>query len=184
MPCKSGLMREDNCMRLFLGIDLPDQLKSKIENHLSPLKQTPKGWENEHDFHMTMLFIGETAEEKLEEIKSKLATLTFEPFELKIVDIEFFPRRIMYLSMEDSENLLKLKNQTDEFFPEYVRPNEKAFHPHITVKRWQRYEFNQLEKDKEKLKKVNFTFLVKKLCLFKSEKNVAGEKYHVIFQSS
>lgn len=171
-------------MRLFLGIDLPDKLKSDLDQYLGPLKFTTKGWERAHDFHFTLLFIGETSDEKLEGIKLKLATIKFDSFEVTIDKVEFFPRRIMYLSTEYSENLLKLKSQTDQIFPEYLRPDEKEFIPHLTVKRWQRYEFNQLKEGIENLKKKKFSFSVSKLYLFKSEINAVGEKYHVISQSS
>jgi 2'-5' RNA ligase len=171
-------------MRLFLGIDLPDKLKLEIDQYLRPLKTTEKGWEKCRDFHLTLLFIGDSSDEKVEEIKRKLSLISFKPFELTIDKIEFFPRRVMFLSCRYSEELQKLKEQTDKIFPEYLRPDEKAFLPHITIKRWQRYEFDKLEEGSENLGEMKFKFLVNKLNLFKSERNTAGEKYHVIDQTT
>lgn len=170
-------------MRLFLGIDLPDQLKSKINTYVEPLKVSHKGWENAHDFHLTLLFIGEVKEEGLKNIERKLSHIKFSPFTLKAQKLEFFPRRILYLSFEYIENLMRLKKLIDEFYPEYLRPNEKAFVPHLTLKRWQRYEFDQLSEGIQKLSPTNFSFEVQKLCLFKSEKNEMGQKYHIIGES-
>lgn len=170
-------------MRLFLGIDLPDQLKSQLNAHIEPLKFSNKGWEQSHDFHLTLLFIGEVDEEELKNIERKLKHIKFLPFTLKAKTLEFFPRRILYLSFEDSENIMRLKKLIDEYYPEYLRPNEKAFVPHLTVKRWQRYEFDQLSEGVQKLSQKHFSFDVQKLCLFKSERNELGQKYHVIGES-
>lgn len=170
-------------MRLFLGIDLPDQVKSQLNVYVEPLKISNKGWEHPHDFHLTLLFIGEVDEEELKNIERKLQHIKFSPFILKAKSLEFFPRRILYLSFENNETIMRLKKLIDEYYPEYLRPNEKAFVPHLTVKRWQRYEYDQLSQGIQKLSQKNFSFVVQKLCLFKSEKNELGQKYHVIGES-
>jgi len=170
-------------MRLFLGIDLPDQLKSQIEAHIEPLKFSSKGWEHSHDFHLTLLFIGEVDKEELKNIERKLQHIKFSSFTLMAQNLEFFPKRILYLAFENNENIMRLKKLIDEYYPEFLRPDEKSFVPHLTVKRWQRYEFDQLSQGIQKLNQKTFSFVVQKLCLFKSEKNELGQKYHVIGES-
>ncbi len=167
-------------MRLFIGIELPDDVKKKIFEFLLPLQITPKGWENAHDYHQTLLFIGETPDEKIEEIKERMNQIVFYPFELATGAFTFFNRRIMFLDLKPSNDLLRLKFLVDQNFSEWLREKDKEFTPHITVKRWQRYEFEHLDKGIKSREFQSLIFPVTALALFKSEKDADNNKYHVI----
>ncbi|MDD4975406.1 MAG: RNA 2',3'-cyclic phosphodiesterase [Bacteriovorax sp.] len=167
-------------MKLFLGIEIPDELKQKIFRFLKPIQITSKGWEAPQDYHQTLLFLGETSEEELSIIKQRLALFVFHSFELQTATFEFFNRRILFLSFEPSNELLEFKKEIDHTFPEWLRPNEKVFTPHLTVKRWQRYEYDYLaEGIKARVFPPN-KFKVSELVLFKSEKDLENNKYHII----
>lgn len=170
-------------MRLFIGIELPDEVKKKISDFLLPLQITPKGWENSHDYHQTLLFLGETPIEKIDDIKARMNQISFEAFTLTTLSFNFFNRRIMFLSFMPSVELLELKKTIDKNFSEWVRANEKEFIPHVTVKRWQRYEFDHLKAGIEKREFPVMTFTVSALALFKSEKDSKNDKYHVIYRT-
>jgi 2'-5' RNA ligase len=47
-------------MRLFLGIDVPSEIKAFLTDAYAPIQFSTKGWELPHDYHLTLLFIGET----------------------------------------------------------------------------------------------------------------------------
>lgn len=167
-------------MRVFLGIDLPADIKGHISRYLTPLKISDRGWESPHDYHQTLLFIGEVSETEIGEISGRMESIRFKSFFLQLKEFAFFNRRIMYLSFQPSKELFELKQQINKIFKEWVRPEEKPFLPHVTVKRWQRYEYDELFRG---LKQSSFepkTFLVSSVCLFKSEKDSANRKYHVI----
>lgn len=170
-------------MRLFIGIDLPSELKQELHQYLLPLQKSLKGWEDPHDYHQTLLFIGEATEEDCELIIGRLKDFKYRPFTLKPDKIQFFPRRVMFLSFEHSPELLELKNKVEELFPEWVRPHSKPFIPHVTVKRFQRYEHADLVRGLANNAFQNNGFPVQELCLFKSEKDSLNRKYHVIFKS-
>lgn len=167
-------------MRLFLGIEIPTNIKDAIHHHLLPLQKTLKGWENPYDYHQTLLFIGEASSEDLDEITRRLKEFSFDQFKLTLTQFEFFNRRIMYLAVSSSAELLALKKKVDESFPEWLREDEKPFLPHITVKRWQRYEYEDLTTGLQLNKFQPQTFLVSSLSLFKSDKDQFGRKYHVL----
>lgn len=167
-------------IKLFIGIDLPKELKSRIGHFLGPIHQLPKGWVNPLDYHQTLLFIGATPLSKLEEIKNRLDQISFHSFMLETSDFKFLPRRIMYLDFRPSHDLFILTAMVQELFPEYVRENEKEFLPHITVKRWQRYEYDGLVRGLEGKKFGPFSFLVSTIALFKSERDEKNVNYHVI----
>lgn len=167
-------------MRLFIGIDLPDHLKLKIESYLQPLKLSEKGWEKAHDYHQTLLFIGECSDIELTIIKSRLSDFSFNSMMLTPTTFQFFNRRVMYLGLEKTPELLLLKQKINEAFPEWAARETKSFHPHITVKRWQRYEHAHLSTGLLENPWRPEAFQVHAISLFKSEKNIQGEKYHVL----
>lgn len=167
-------------MRLFLGIELPTQIKSNIAAKLLPLQTSGKGWENPLDYHLTLLFIGEVGSQKISDISTRMQKISFSPFELTLNGLRFFNRRILYLDFAASVELIALKDQVENEFSEWLTPHRKPFVAHVTIKRWQRYEYEDLQKNIEKNKFGCETFTVKELALFKSEKDEHGQKYHVI----
>ena len=166
-------------MRLFLGIDLPQEIKKSVHEYLVPLQKSSKGWENPHDYHQTLLFIGETSLETIDIIRKRLQMIKIDPFEVETNGLHFFNRRIMYLGFKPSLELLKLKNLVEAHYPEWLRKEAKEFIPHVTVKRWQRYEFDDLAKGIENPMR-NLTFTVNHIALFKSEKDSHNNKYHIV----
>lgn len=169
-------------MRLFLGLEIPEDVKERINSHLEPLQKSIKGWENAHDYHQTLLFIGETTEEDVESIKSRMDQINFKAFTLTTNSFHFFSRRIMYLSFKPSSELIKLKDEVESLYSEWLRPGSKPFISHMTVKRWQRYECDELKKGLEAKNMPELSFEVRSLSLFKSEKNSLNQKYHVIYR--
>lgn len=167
-------------MKLFLGIEIPDELKQKIFQFVKSIQITSKGWEQPHDYHLTLLFFGETSEEDLIKIKIRLDQFIYKSFEFQTASFEFFNRRILFLGFAPSNELLELKKIIDQTFPEWMRPNEKPFIPHLTVKRWQRYEFNYLEKEMSARIFHPVKFKVSALVLFKSQIDSENNKYHII----
>lgn len=170
-------------MRLFLGIELPLEIKKHIALSVAPMQKDPKGWENPHDYHMTLLFIGETPEDKIPGIIIGMKEIIFAPFTVTLRSLAFFPRRVMYLNCDYSPELLNLRNRIQALYPEYVRNNEKEFIPHITIKRYQRYEVTEL-----KMKMLEHPFEAKvitidHIVLFKSERDENNLKYHVLERS-
>lgn len=170
-------------MRLFLGLELPDSIKHKIENYLAPIKKSEKGWESSHDYHQTLLFIGEVDPIQVDVIKERMREISFHTIDLTTTTFQFFNRRVMYLGIEKTSELLELKKLVDARFPEWSGRETKPFHPHITVKRWQRYEHADLVEGLSKDVWETIRFKVDSLSLFKSEKDERSHKYHVIHQT-
>lgn len=167
-------------MRLFLGINLSRETKESIHQYLYPMQLSPKGWENPHDYHQTLLFIGEVNEKVMSDVMSRMELIICHPFTIKTSGIRFFNRRIMFLGISESEDLKALKNKINGLFPEWVSKETKSFLPHITIKRWQRYEYDHLEKSITESPVPEWEIEVKGLSLFKSEKNHLNQKYHEI----
>ena len=151
---------------------------------LSPLKKTEKGWEHFHDYHLTLLFIGELPEAQLPYLIKRMNQISAEPFTLITTNFHFFNRRIMYLGFEHCPEIYALRKGILEMYPEFGGKEEKDFIPHITVKRWQRYEHADLVRGLENHPNRPLSIPVKGLELFKSEKDIENRKYHVIHRTT
>lgn len=159
---------------------MPAEIKKSLALSLSPIKTQSKGWENPLDYHLTLLFIGETLKANVESITSRLDHISFQPFKLTTDKLEFFPRRVLYLSFAPSLPLMQLRDQIAQMYPEYLKPTDKPFTAHLTIKRWQRYEYDELCRNIQAYPLAPMEFAVKHVALFKSEKDAEGQKYHVI----
>jgi RNA 2',3'-cyclic 3'-phosphodiesterase len=166
-------------MRLFIGIEVPAEVKNNIATYLAPLKNSEKGWEKPHDYHLTLLFIGDVPNDVAPLIRAQMQAIAFTPFEVKLGGLAFFNRRVAYIAIESSDELLALREKVHEVFPEWSKVEEKPFVPHITVKRWQRYEFDELQQGLEG-RSFAASIQVSSISLFHSEKDADGFKYHVI----
>lgn len=159
---------------------MPAEIKKSLALSLSPIKTQSKGWENPLDYHLTLLFIGDTLDAKVESIKSRLDQISFKPFKLTTGKLDFFPRRVLYLSFAPSLPLMQLREQIAQMYPEYLKPTDKPFTPHLTIKRWQRYEYDELRRNILAHPLVPREFEVNYVALYKSEKDLNGQKYQVI----
>ncbi len=101
-------------------------------------------WVHEQDFHITLAFLGQAEEEKLERAKNLVRQQTSEtPFSLKIDHLGFFGRkdapRIFWAGVQSEERLHIVRKQVFSAcekagFELETRP----FSPHITLARkWQ-----------------------------------------------
>jgi 2'-5' RNA ligase len=169
-------------MRLFLGIEIPDELKHELGEYVSLIKNREKGWEKTHDYHLTLFFIGEIPKEQLPVIQAKMNQIKVNPFYLQLGPLEFFNRRILYISLYPSKELERLKLEIDDVFQAWQKPHTKSFIPHITIKRWQRYEYDEIKEAMEKHPFEHQKFEVRNLTLFEAKKDLENNKYHVIFR--
>ena len=144
------------------------------------IKNREKGWEQAHDYHLTLFFIGEVPEEQLPVIRSKMEQIKFDPFCLQLGPLKFFNRRILYISFYPSPELERLKAEVDDVFQAWRKPHIKSFVPHITIKRWQRYEYDEIKDGIDSHPFEHRKFPVTRIALFEAKKDRANNKYHVI----
>jgi 2'-5' RNA ligase len=129
---------------------------------------------------LTLLFIGETSKEEIPLLIKRLHEIKFSPFMLSIRSIEFFNRRVLYLACDINEEIMRIRKALQDSFPSYFPINGKPFIPHITIKRWQRYEYDRLKKIIEANPFQQKSIIIDHLALFKGEKDSENRKYHVI----
>ena len=128
-------------MRLFIAIDLPDELRkelTRLRTALAPSTETAR-WVASESIHITLRFIGEVPEKRVEEIDAALTGLTWKPFTITVRGVGFFPGtrspRVFWAGME-APTMQNLAEQLDSRMERLGFEKEKrAFRPHITLAR-------------------------------------------------
>lgn len=143
--------------RLFIAIDMPDELRGKICELRRNLPGTM--WTNREQMHMTLRFIGDSDDEHFEKIRSSLSEIRFKPFHLEMTGSGFFPNErrpsVFWLGCMENPELSKLKDSIDDILEMNDVPRElRKFTPHMTIARLKEIPANQVAKLREIYKDI------------------------------
>ena len=131
-------------LRLFLAVDLPDPLRREVAALCDQV--TNARWTKPEQLHITLRFMGKTAEEALPEIRRRLSEIRWPAFELSLEGASVFPEdgrptnaRVLWLGIRGAEALAALKCATDKSLDGVAPPEDKSgFSPHLTLARFPR----------------------------------------------
>ena len=123
-------------MRLFIAIEIPDNVKTLLRDTQSDFKKTAV-LKPVNDFHLTLKFLGEVSENKLITLTKLLSVISFSPFTITISTRGVFPNphnpRVLWVGISEQSTLIDLQNLVQVALPDF--PDNKEFHPHITLAR-------------------------------------------------
>jgi RNA 2',3'-cyclic 3'-phosphodiesterase len=126
-------------MRLFVGIDIPDEIRSRISDYMIKLDHLAPGtkWVRPESLHVTLKFIGNSM--KAEEIKATLAAVREKQFSIGFRGTDFFtPRspRVFWVGVQATHELQQLAKQVeDALIPLGIAKEERDYSPHLTIAR-------------------------------------------------
>ncbi|MBI2870575.1 MAG: RNA 2',3'-cyclic phosphodiesterase [Candidatus Omnitrophica bacterium] len=132
-------------MRLFIAIELADEIKASLAHIQEVLKRSPSQvkWVNPGQIHLTLRFLGETAEEKLEALKGAIREVAegLSPFEFTLGPLGAFPKlenpRVLWVGIEKGQDSAKdIAQKLEEALALLgFQKEERAFTPHVTLGR-------------------------------------------------
>lgn len=129
-------------MRLFTAIDLPPDVLLRLERLLSALRpEALIKWNPLDNLHITIKFIGEWPEARLEELHDALSSLLpRDPLEIEVRGLGWFPNerspRVLWAGIHGDERLLNLVRETEERLVGLgIKPEDRQFSPHLTLAR-------------------------------------------------
>jgi 2'-5' RNA ligase len=178
-------------MRAFLGITVPEELKSSIISMQKKLSGYDVKLVEPENLHFNLKFFSEISDEDVEKLKSILSDVCkqFKPFDVKIAGIGAFPNpeyiRVAWVGIKDGrEKLIALA----EAIQDSVLPlgfEKERFEPHLTLGRV------RSGRDKERLydllKKLDAievgSMKVDKITLFQSILGPQGPVYEEVFSA-
>jgi RNA 2',3'-cyclic 3'-phosphodiesterase len=172
-------------MRVFIAIDVPDEVRralGEVQRALRPLTNTAR-WVAPETIHITLRFLGEVQEKRLEDIDMALTGLTWKPFTITVRGVGFFPGtrspRVFWAGME-APTMQSLAEQLDTRMERLGFEKEKrAFRPHITLARAKNTRIDSsLVLAAAKYEEHDFgSFGVDRLYLFQSTLKPSGAVY-------
>jgi 2'-5' RNA ligase len=122
-------------LRLFVGIGFPPELKLRLSLLCSGVPGAK--WVDAGNFHLTLRFIGEVAEDRAADIDDALVRLRARRFVLQLVGTGIFggddkPRNL-WVGVERSPKLLALRDKIEQALVRIGLPPEpRKFTPHVT----------------------------------------------------
>ena len=136
---------EDNLIRTFLAVPLPNEVKGKKNMFFSTIDHSNVqiNWIKSQNLHLTLKFIGYTPENMFGEIVSELSEIfkNQKPFSISVKDTGCFPfperPSTLWMGIDGNTNPLKnlvlnIENTMEKLgFPR----SYKKFYPHITIAR-------------------------------------------------
>ena len=125
-------------IRLFVGLGLPESLRDT----LSTMERGIPGarWIEADNYHVTLRFIGEVAEDRAEDIDSALGAVQAPPLALSLAGVGHFGKlrkaRSVWAGVEASEPLNRLQARVESAIVRAGNaPEERRFKPHVTLAR-------------------------------------------------
>lgn len=131
-------------MRVFIAIELPDEIKREIAAVQETLKKNglSANWTRSDGIHLTLKFLGEVPEAEIQNIMTALSVLGgIGAFQIQPAGAGAFPNirspRVIWLGMAGNIEQLALVQQTVEECMQKLgfEQEDREFSPHLTLAR-------------------------------------------------
>lgn len=173
-------------MRCFIAFDLSKEVKDYLYGLQKKLntRDVKVKWVAKKNLHGTIKFLGDISDEEIDRVGRILEKISFEPFELSLDGLGFFPSkdyiRVIWIGLKPVIKLRELQHLIDAETLS-VAAMEQSFSEHLTlgrvkfIKNKERFRKTFIEIEIEPLK-----FKVDGFVLYRSELTKEGPKYFVI----
>jgi 2'-5' RNA ligase len=125
-------------LRLFVGIEFPPELKLRLSLLCSGIPGAK--WVDPGNFHLTLRFIGEIAEDRAADVDDALVRLRARRFALQLAGTGVFgggdKPRSLWVGVERGPELLALRDKIEQaLIRAGLPPEPRKFAPHVTLAR-------------------------------------------------
>jgi 2'-5' RNA ligase len=132
----------DLFMRLFVALDLEDEIRQRIGAFVNELRKVAADvrWAGAESLHVTLKFIGEQADERVGQFESALSTVSGPAFQISFRQCGFFPNaksaRVFWVGIEAGPQLAQLAADVETVLaPLGIEKEKRPFSPHLTLAR-------------------------------------------------
>jgi len=174
-------------MRLFVALELSEAVRAAVRDLIGRLQRARADirWVRPEGMHLTLKFIGEVPEEKLEPIRAALGGVASpQPVRLEFRELGYFPNerrpRVLWVDIEASDNLAPLAAQIETALePLGIERENRDFVPHLTLGRFKSSKgVDKLQEEIAVLTSTEFGRIeTGELFLFQSKLSPAGAQY-------
>jgi 2'-5' RNA ligase len=108
-------------MRTFIAVEIPEEIKEEILEIQKQLPELKVKFTEREKLHITLKFLGEINEDKIEEVKKRLREIKYKSFEVKLDKIGFLITKIEALYGFMSLTVKNCKEKLTILFADYLR---------------------------------------------------------------
>ncbi len=167
-------------MRCFISIDIPKEIKKEIAKIQDSLPEFEGKMTEIENLHLTLKFLGEIDEEKVEEVKKRLKEINVKSFKTEINSIGVFSERFIRIIWLHLTNCNELQKEIDNALKDLFEL-EARFMSHLTIARVKNIkDKKKFLQELEKIKILGIRFVVGGFKLKKSELKPEGPVYSVL----
>ncbi|MCG6166326.1 RNA 2',3'-cyclic phosphodiesterase [Leptospira sp. FAT2] len=126
-------------MRTFLGISVPEEVKEQLTSICYGIPDVR--WVPKENFHITLVFLGEQSNEKLDVLSEFCSTVSSPSFHLNLKSVGTFGKQkspsILFAEVSAPPELLQLQKTLDGGLRRFgFSPDRQDYHPHLTIGRF------------------------------------------------
>lgn len=155
--------------RIFIAINLPEDIKKELSRYQSKWPELPCRWTEEDNLHVTLEFLGSVSDEELLKVFQDTEALAskYEPFDITLNKICYGPPK-------------KMPPRMIWVVGEKVK--EWDLLPHITLGRIKAWEFRKIEPEERPPvdQDINLTFEVNSIEVMESILKRGGPAYTIL----
>lgn len=171
--------------RLFLGLAVPEAVSDAALDLMDD--GLPVRWQEEAQLHLTLRFVGEVERPVAEDLAAAVSGVRFEAFDLSLAGVGRFARRrggALWAGVAPREPLKALAARLERLCQQVgLEPEHRAFHPHLTLARWNGAEPAGIGPWLERHAGFAGTrWAVDTLTLFESHLGRAGARYEPVLE--
>lgn len=125
--------------RLFFALWPDMRQRDRMRNFISPVARLVEGRAVErHNWHITLAYIGEFPESRIDELHEARMAVNVEPFRLRFDRLEFWPRpkiAALVAATVPAELERLMKDLKGRIFAAGVELEQRTYRPHVTAVR-------------------------------------------------
>lgn len=126
-------------VRTFIAVELPDEIREKI-SRIQPGFGLKSGIVARDNIHITLKFLGEVQDAKVEKIKAALDGIKTSSFQAHVRGVGVFPNlgyiRVIWAGVaEGADKFVELSSAVESALVPLGFAKEKKFTPHATIAR-------------------------------------------------
>jgi 2'-5' RNA ligase len=171
-------------MRIFIALDIPGEVRSGIQEYMSRAGSLAPGahWARVGGLHVTLKFVGEASEARVQEMRTALASVKAKPFTVRFEGVRFFPNprsaRIFWTGVDGGDELRLLAFAIDAALAKLgIARENKPYHPHLTLARSNARPLRELQALLTDPPPQFGTMTAREFFLYVSQTQKGGSKY-------
>jgi 2'-5' RNA ligase len=132
-------------LRLFVAVDLPDDVRESLETSVAPLRERfPRArWVPSGNQHVTLKFLGATWPRLVDWVQEAVGRVAADhaSFDTRVTGLGAFPSsrraRVLWTGLHDPEDrLAAIAGSLDDALAKEFAREKRAFTPHLTIARF------------------------------------------------